>query len=274
VGTTCGHAVASEQCVTLWKNFFTLLQEVETLEKLSELGTLEKITDKQNYVDGILQLTSLVSKRHSSEMRTIFKTMQPYLKANYNGQRYIAAYSLGEMVTHSNTDNELLDQLLNNLLNSLVDPLLKMAALRGLANIVTSSSEQINKYTPTILDALMSSIDDRSDDIALESMNGLAKMFKVIDESRIAPIIINICHRIRPAFENTNLKIRISSANLFASLVRFGEGISKDQFYEQVHSNLPSIILHINDENETVQKSFKQVRYLLIFMSYKILGII
>eukprot|EP01123_Difflugia_compressa_P007444 TRINITY_DN2025_c0_g2_i1.p1 TRINITY_DN2025_c0_g2~~TRINITY_DN2025_c0_g2_i1.p1 ORF type:complete len:585 (+),score=89.40 TRINITY_DN2025_c0_g2_i1:3681-5435(+) len=260
VGTTCGH-VSSEYTVTLWKNFFTVLQEAETLEKIAELGTFNKITDRAVYVEGVTILTSLVAKRHSSELRAIFKGLQPYLKANYNGQRFVTAYTLAEMVNHVNTDAELLDQLITYLLTSLVDPLLKIPSLRGLSNIVSTPVDQINKYAPTILDALMSSIDDRLDDVALESMNGLAKVFKVVDESRIAPVLINICHRIRPAFDNKNDKIRASSAHLFAGLARFGEGIAKDAFYEQIHSNLPSIVLHINDENEDVQRAFKQALF-------------
>jgi len=257
VGTTCGFP-ASEHTVTLWKNFFTVLQEEDVLEKLAELGTLGKIADKNMYVEGITTLTGLVVKRHTNEMRAIFKALQPYLKANFNGQRFITAYTFGEMVNHVNTDNELLDQLITHLLTSLVDPLLKIPALRGLSNIVSCPTDQINKYAPTILDALMSSIDDRLDDVALESMNGLAKVFKVVDETRIAPVLINICHRIRPSFDNPNEKIRASAAALFAGLARFGEGIAKDSFYEQIHSNLPSIVLHINDDNEDVQKAFRK----------------
>jgi len=104
----------------------------------------------------------------------------------------------------------------------------------------------------------MSAIDDKLDDIALEAMNGLSKAFGVIDESRIAPILINIFHRIRPAFDNPNEKIRCASAHLFESLARYGRGLSKDAIYEQVHSNLPSIIVHINDDNDDVKKSFRK----------------
>lgn len=86
-------------------------------------------------------------------------------------------------------------QLVTNLLNSLVDPLLKIPALRGLGNIAQCSKAMIDKYSPTgipttelllftvpVLDALMSAIDDKLDDVVLEAMNGLAKVFKVVDE--------------------------------------------------------------------------------------------
>jgi len=191
-------------------------------------------------------------------MRGIFKFLQHYLKANYNGQRVVTAFSFAELVNHAQSDPDLLDQLLTHLLTSLVDPILKIPSLRGLGNIVMCPQEQINKYGPTVLDALMSSIDDRLDDVALESMNSLAKVFKVVDETRIAPVIINICHRIRPAFDNPNPFIRASSAALFGGLSRFGDGLAKESFYEQIHANLPSVVLHINDDNSDVQLSFRR----------------
>jgi hypothetical protein len=44
----------------------------------------------------------------------------------------------------------------------------------------------------------MASIDSQKDNVALEAMNSLAKVFQVVDETRIAPVLINVCHRIRP----------------------------------------------------------------------------
>ncbi len=58
-----------------------------------------------------------------------------------------------------------------------------------------------HRYAPTIIDALVSSIDDQDEVIAMESMLGLSRVFGIVDESRVAPILVNICHRIRPAFE-------------------------------------------------------------------------
>jgi hypothetical protein len=192
-------------------------------------------------------------------MRNIFKCIQPFIKGNYPGHRFVAAYTFGEMVNYVNTNVDLLDLLITQLLTSLTDPLLKIASLRGIANITSCPLEHINKYAPTILESLMSSFDDKDESIAIECMNGLAKLLKVVEESRIAPVLINLCHRIRPSFENPNDEIRASAAALFSGLTRFGDGVAKVAFYDEIHANLPAIILHINDENETVQKAFKQV---------------
>lgn len=40
---------------------------------------------------------------------------------------------------------------------------------------------------------------------------------------------------------------------MFGSLTRFGSGICKENFIDQVHTNLPILILHLNDENESVR---------------------
>jgi hypothetical protein len=82
------------------------------------------------------------------------------------------------------------------------------------------------------------------------------QVFEAVDESRVAPILVNICHRIRPAFEkvlHAQHAIRAAAFTLFGALWRFGQDSAADVFYEQIHSNLPSIVLHINDDSVKVQ---------------------
>eukprot|EP01127_Copromyxa_protea_P018695 TRINITY_DN5940_c0_g1_i1.p1 TRINITY_DN5940_c0_g1~~TRINITY_DN5940_c0_g1_i1.p1 ORF type:complete len:1700 (-),score=516.03 TRINITY_DN5940_c0_g1_i1:86-4894(-) len=262
VGMTCEFEEAADQCVTAWKNFFTVIQEEDVLEKLVENGTLDELKKEATHISGITSVASVVARRHLAEMDKIFAFLVPYLKANFNGQRVVTAFVFAEFINHVGDNDALLEKLVNNLLNSLVDPLLKIPALRGLGNIAQISSKaMVDKYSPTVLDALMSAIDDKLDDVVLEAMNGLSKIFKVVDEARIAPILINIFHRIRPAFDNPNFKIRSSAAILFSSLARFGKGASREKIVDQIHSNLPSIVLHINDPEDEVKKSFRQALY-------------
>lgn len=154
-------------------------------------------------------------------------------------------------------DKALLQQVLNCLLASLVDSNVKMCVLIGLGNIGAAGAVEANKYAPTVLDALMSSIDDADETIAMEAMRGLSKIFDLVEESRIAPTLVNICLRIRPAFEKPNPKIRAASFSLFGSLHRFGAGQASYIFNEQIHSNLPALILHLNDESPDVCKACK-----------------
>ena len=49
-------------------------------------------------------------------------------------------------------------------------------------------------------------------------------------------------------------EIRAAAFRLFGALHRFGDGISKDSFFEQLFNNLPSLVLHANDDNNEVKK--------------------
>jgi len=181
----------------------------------------------------------------------------PYLKGNFLGQRLVTSTIFAEFMNHIQEDKALLQDLVNSLLSSLMDESIKLQALRGLGNVASTGLTEVNRYAPTIIDALMCSIDDANEVIAMEAMNGLSKIFGLVDEARVAPILVNICHRIRPAFEKMNHQIRAVSFVLFGTLWRFGNGIAADAFYEQLHYNLPALILHMNDENDAVKVACK-----------------
>ena len=72
---------------------------------------------------------------------------------------------------------------------------------------------QIERYSTTILSAMMAGMDDRDDledEITLESMSGLAKILAKLDENNVRQILINICLRIRPCFEKVSERMRNS----------------------------------------------------------------
>ena len=76
------------------------------------------------------------------------------------------------------------------------------------------SSFQLEKYSTTILSAMMAGMDDKDDledEITLEAMSGLAKILAKLDENNVRQILINICLRIRPCFEKVGVKIQLIS---------------------------------------------------------------
>lgn len=48
--------------------------------------------------------------------------------------------------------------------------------------------------------------------------------------------------------------MRAQAVILFGNLSRFGDGPSKAPFLEQIHSNLVSLLLHLNDPEIEVKK--------------------
>jgi len=104
----------------------------------------------------------------------------------------------------------------------------------------------------------MCSIDDPDETIALEAIGGLSRVFELVDEARVSPILVNICHRIRPAFDKGNDNIRTVAFALFGNLWRFGRGRGGDVFFEQIHNNLPALVLHLQDDSPAVQKTCRK----------------
>lgn len=47
--------------------------------------------------------------------------------------------------------------------------------------------------------------------------------------------------------------VRAAAFTLFGKLSRFGDGPSKAPFLEQVHTNLISVLLHLNEENDVIK---------------------
>ena len=95
---------------------------------------------------------------------------------------------------------------------------------------------QLEKYSTTILSAMMAGMDDKDDledEITLESMSGLAKILAKLDENNVRQILINICLRIRPCFEKVGPKIKQCHSNgliwfpyFFFSLFFWGGGVT------------------------------------------------
>ena len=65
--------------------------------------------------------------------------------------------------------------------------------------------------------------------------------------------------------------MRAAAFTLFGKLSRFGGGPSKAPFLEQVHTNLISVLLHLNEEDDVI-KVIGVASSLLVYWSLKMLG--
>ncbi|PRP83406.1 hypothetical protein PROFUN_09434 [Planoprotostelium fungivorum] len=245
---------AAEQAVSTLSQFAERVEDEGVLAAANKDGIFGTMK-APNFHLGVAQYVSAVCRFHPEVKEELCQVLLPYLKGNYVGQKILVASVFAQLVEFSGGNLRLLDFLINRLLAGLVDSSIKIHCIVGLGNIVAVGIEDGNKYAPTILDALLSSIDDRDDNIAQQAMNGLAKVFGMADEQRISPILVNICHRIRPAFDKDNNDIRAASFNLLGALFRFGNGSAAEPFYEQLHNNLPAILVHVDDPNAGVRTS-------------------
>jgi len=144
-----------------------------------------------------------------------------------------------------------------------------------LGNLVSVWSGEASQQASSILSALVTASEDKNAEVAAEAVASLTRIAKVVDEQTISPMLINICFRMRPAFDRKDPEIRKAAFTLFGELSRFGteqksgEGLDglKNNFIDQIHGNLPIFIVHICDEDKDVRvaciEAFKKLSTLM-----------
>jgi len=123
----------------------------------------------------------------------------------------------------------------------------------------------VRRSASAVLSALISASEDSVASVAAEAVASLTKVVRVTDFDTIGPNLINICFRMRPAFDRKDINVRTAAFTLFAALSRFGKPESKEEerrsswkvnqtnFLDQVHANVPIYVVHVNDEDSGVR---------------------
>ncbi|XP_034336261.2 maestro heat-like repeat-containing protein family member 1 isoform X2 [Magallana gigas] len=251
--------------IETFRSFLTRTKSNDILDILTEEGCWEKFEAEEDYPEGFTILTralvaSSVAAPHISK---IVASLTSALSSLYDPQRVVVAAFFAELINQKCMDDaDLVELVMNSLLGRLVDSShkVRMLCIRGLGNIASVGSELVKKYSTTVLSAMMAGMDDKEDpddDITTEAMSGLSRILCEIEESHIRAILINVSLKIRPCFEKEKPAVRAQAIILFGNLSRFGDGPSKAPFLEQIHSNLVSLLLHLNDPEIEVKKACK-----------------
>eukprot|EP00056_Hartaetosiga_gracilis_P010973 m.164139 g.164139 ORF g.164139 m.164139 type:complete len:1643 (-) comp13422_c0_seq2:1128-6056(-) len=189
---------------------------------------------------------------------TLVDLFDEVMKRVYDTQRVLAVIVFAEVINQRCAgDLSLMIRLRNGLLAKTMDQnhIVRKWCMMGLGNIASLPDEHIRKHTTAVLSAVMTGMDDRNDpddEITLEAMRTLNKIFEKVEEDTIRNILINISLRIRPCFEKEKPAVRAAAIELFGNLSQFGDGPSRIPFLEQIHSNMVSLILHRCESDQTV----------------------
>ena len=62
----------------------------------------------------------------------------------------------------------------------------------------------MNRLATPVISALMGFIESKEDELILESLDSLAKIFDNVSEEFVSPVLVNVCLRLKPAFENVS----------------------------------------------------------------------
>ena len=230
------------------------------LEEAEEWSALES---QETYTAPFTTISAALCKNKPDQLPRFVEIFDEVLKRVYDSQRIVAAAVFAEFINQQcGGDLSHITKLKNGLLTKLVDPchVVRMLCIRGLGNLASVPDDQMKKHSTTALSAMMAGMDDRDDpkdDITLEAMKGLSKILAKVEEDNIRAILINISLRIRPCFEKDKAPVRAAAIRLFGDLSKFGDGPSKAPFLEQVHANMVSLLLHLNEADADVRKACK-----------------
>ncbi|ELT91566.1 hypothetical protein CAPTEDRAFT_173785 [Capitella teleta] len=242
-----------------------IMQALDSVEIWGKFRNIEQVAD------GFALLTKCLVEFQPHCIGHLVSNLNPLLGASvYDPQRMMAAAVYAQVISERSLieegcagDSNLVDLLVNGLLARLVDSnhRVRMLCIRGLGNVASAGSEQLRKYSMSVVSAMIAGMDDKEDVddyITLEAMEGLSRILAEIDEEQIRGVLINVSLRIRPCFEKNNDRVRAVAIGLFGDLARFGDGPSKDPFVEQIHSNLVTLLLHLNDPSPQVRLACKK----------------
>ncbi|XP_077869460.1 maestro heat-like repeat-containing protein family member 1 [Saccoglossus kowalevskii] len=245
------------------RQLFIRIKSDDLLAVLDKDNVWVTLEDQNKYQEGVTCMAREITEYYPQQVAKIISCLTSSLSSLHDPQRIIGVSFFAELINQRCAgDMSLVEMLMNNLLGRLVDSslIVRMFCIRGLGNIASVGSEQVQKFCTTVLSAMMAGMDDKEDpddDITLEAMSGLSKILAEIDENNIRAILINITLRIRPCFEKDRSSVRAAAFSLFGNLSRFGNGPSKAPFLEQIHTNFVSLLLHVNDEDSEVKKACK-----------------
>ncbi|ESN96385.1 hypothetical protein HELRODRAFT_189222 [Helobdella robusta] len=230
-------------------------------EKVWEILLMDK---QERLLEGFTIFARCLADHDPMMISKLAGNLNSLLSSAYTMQRIMVAVIFAEFINkRCGEDSGAVDVLVGSLLNRLADndSVVRRMCIRGLGNLASNGKPVVQKHSASILTALMAGTDDKDDVddvIALEAMTSLLKLVSMLSLSNVNDVVIKMALRIRPWFDKDNADIRETSLKLFGDLSTFALKENKEQFVEQVHSNIVSILLHLNDEEPRVLQASKK----------------
>jgi len=167
---------------------------------------------------------------------------------------------------------------LNILLNSIETKaeVIRKYCYRGVGNVSYLSSLKDNQkvinynlsndnlftfneqYSTAIIKLILRGLDDSSIQCIKEALASFQRVIEALNPDFLLEYLGELLHKLRNSFENDEARIRMSSFNLVGKIYNVlykKKADSRERITEDIHFNLISIFLHLNDESDIVKKA-------------------
>lgn len=246
------------------KNLLNRTRTNMVIEDMNQARAWSDCIDKDAFIHAIgVFMRSLVEQR-SAWVPPLAKTMEEYANSESEPRRLAAVIVASSLIRRSTNEageynEQLLVKCIRRLEDSLTDPSLRIRKLcvKGLGELSEcSSTDVISRFVHMAVEAAMSGLDDhgdRKDTVAIESILALNKLVQLTNNDQLKSILPLVLLKIRPCFEKDSYALRAAAFSLFGELgSRVGE--NSEEFRGHLHTNIVSLLLHLNDDYEEVRQ--------------------
>jgi len=241
----------AKEAVRALRRFCETAKELHLLKDLETHGVWH-LLERDRYEEGLAEFIRHYCEKRPQSVVDVFESLKPFLNKTYLGQRNATVVTYAELIRHQK-DDELLNNLVNTMLPRISDQekRIRERAVIGLGNLMDIWHKQdLSKSASAILNAVTCAMEDNDFDVARAAIHSSNSVLTVIDEEVVGPALIQLCFRTKPFLDKKQKKIRVLAYDLFTTLCRFGVGKNRENFLEQVHTNMATFVVHLNEDKE------------------------
>lgn len=240
--------------IKTFQDFCECLGEKTMKKVLAQDG--EQMLSGEHWTAAICRIASCVCETRPKEVENICAHLWMALKRTYDSHRAVAAAVLSEYVHHCNKDDSmLLSQLVGALSAQIGDEswVVRQLCVKGLVEI---PKDEMPNYTSQVLSVIIALIEDSEEEVAATVVQGLIVVLDDAIEETVAPVLLNLCGRLRTLQLRKNVNIRAAAFGALGVLTRFGS-VQREAFIEQIQAALPRVVFHVYDEASVVRQTCK-----------------
>ncbi|XP_043703621.1 protein SHOOT GRAVITROPISM 6 isoform X1 [Telopea speciosissima] len=210
--------------------------------------------ENERWINLIGDLAACISIKRPKEVPTICMILTRALTQHQKLQREAAAAALSEFVHYGDGVGYLLEQIVEAMCRHVSDesPTVRRLCLRGLVQI---PSIHILQYATQVLGVIVALLEDPVESVQLTAVLCLLTFLESSPKDAVDPVLLNLSVRLRNLQISMNGKMRANAFAAFGALCNYGVGAQHESFIDQVHATLPRLILHVHDDDFSVQQA-------------------
>ncbi|CAI5439279.1 unnamed protein product [Caenorhabditis angaria] len=249
--------------VSTLKNLMNRTRSMTIIEDMNQARAWSDCLDREMFIQAIFVLVRSITEQRSGWIPALARVVEEYATSESEPRRLAAVIVAASLIKRTTTENgemneQLLIKCIRRLEDSLTDPSLRIRKLcvKGLGDLSESSSpDVIQRFVHMAVEAAMSGLDDhgdRKDTVAIESIVALNKLVELTNDEQLRSILPVVLLKVRPCFEKDSSTLRAAAFNLFGEIgARVGE--NSEDFRSHLHTNIVTLLLHLNDDFEEVR---------------------